>query len=525
MKALLRTSLYTFGRFGMRVFAGVLALGYLLAPAALIYAAAPPPQCQITVTPSSISVGGSVTVKWTSVNATAGAITNIGNVGPSGSINLLPSSAAVTTYFGAFTGPGGTTNCQASVAVSSASGGTTAAQTVATIPTTAATPTPQPSGQSSGLVPCGYGQFTGGNESSSSTGCQACNLAQLIQNVMTFAIGIAIPIAAALFAYAGFLYITSASNLGNISKAKGIFKDALIGFLIAICAWLIINTLLNIIFTGNSPFAGGKWFTIACDTGNRPVNGSISTVLANLPIIAGNAGAIQNTDGGGNVVSGSPGIAGTAGDGSLGSNDTTQSVANSVSDALQGACDDGDQASCIANLNDIPANGRLTTSQQDTLGDNCDSGDQASCNALDAALNLSSNQSTGNGNVTQTGIAAAAEAYIGQSTLAGPGAGRVSCAWAVNNILTNDGVTPLDGNSVAGMQAVLDNGRGTAIPTSEAQPGDIIIWKSDTVSHVGICDTVGCTTALSNSSNNAAFVNQSGSTLMGVAGKVYRVNN
>src|SRR5581483_2831963 len=70
-----------------------------------------PPTCFITVNPTSISVGGSVTVTWQSTNATAGAITNIGNVGPSGSINLLTSSAGAT-YFGSFTGPGGTANCQ-----------------------------------------------------------------------------------------------------------------------------------------------------------------------------------------------------------------------------------------------------------------------------------------------------------------------------------------------------------------------------------------------------------------------------
>jgi hypothetical protein len=299
-----------------RVFAGLLALGYLLAPAALIFAATPPPTCQIllsnaapsiygpTGSPSlTINVGDSVTVSWMSTNATAGAITNIGNVGPTGSINLLPSSAIVTTYFGAFTGPGGTTNCQASVMVDSNTYGpggvtNTAGKTTNTTPAT--TPAAQPTAPSSGLVPCGYGAFdpNGANGASSSTGCQACNLAQLIQNIMTFAIGIAIPIAAALFAYAGFLYITSATNTGNIAKAKGIFKDAFIGFLIAICAWLIINTLLHVIFSQGT-FASGNWFTIQCSAGSaRPVNKTITGVLSSLPIVAGNAGQIQNTDGG-----------------------------------------------------------------------------------------------------------------------------------------------------------------------------------------------------------------------------------
>lgn len=288
---------YLFGRITARLLATFLALGYLLAPAALIFAATPPPTCFITVNPTSIGVGGSVTVTWTSTFATGGAITNIGNVGPAGSINLLPSSAAITTYYGAFTGTGGNANCQASVAVNSSSSGGGTGTVIPTTPTTAATPTPAPNGQTSGLVPCGFNPFSPSNTSDSATGCQACNLAQLIQNIITFAIGIAIPIAAALFAYAGFLYITSASNPGNISKAKGIFKDALVGFLIAVCAWLIINTLLHVIFNQGT-FSSGNWFTIQCSTQPRPVSNTITQVLSQLPIVAGNTGTLDTSGGG-----------------------------------------------------------------------------------------------------------------------------------------------------------------------------------------------------------------------------------
>lgn len=298
---------HSVGRFSVRLSAGALALMYLLAPAGLIFAtttsATPKPTCRITVSPTSIQVGGTVTVKWTSTNATAGAITNIGNVGPTGSINLLPSSNAVTTYYGAFTGPGGTTNCTASVAVSSGSGGGgTIDQTQTNTPAALGVPATLPSAQgSSGLVPCGYSAYdpTGNNDAASSTGCQACNLAQLIQNVMTFAIGIAIPIAAALFAYAGFLYITSAANPGNIAKAKDIFKSAFIGFIIAITAWLVINTVLHVIFSQGT-FSSGNWFTIECSQGGaRAVNKTINSVLSSLPITAGNTGQIPSDMGGG----------------------------------------------------------------------------------------------------------------------------------------------------------------------------------------------------------------------------------
>lgn len=485
----------------------MLAVGYLLMPASFIYAATPPPTCQILVKPTSINIGGSVTVKWTSTNATAGAITNIGNVGPNGSINLLPSSAAITTYFGAFTGPGGTTNCQASVAVSSANGGAGAAPVPTPEPVPVVTTLPSSQG-SSGLVPCGYGKFTGnGNDHSSSTGCQACDLVTLVQNIMNFAIGIAIPIAAALFAYAGVLYFTSAANPANKNKATEIFRNAFIGFLIAITAWLIINTLLHVIFTGNSPFANGQWFTIICSNSDRPVNNRVVDVLAKLPILAGNAGAITSDGGpGGGSSAGGPGV----------------STIDAAQNALTANCAAGDKGSCSA-LDSISSNNNQLTDQVDeALSTSCDNGNQSSCNAL---LKITGNpdQTQGSVGASASSIAAAAAAYIGTDTSEGPGGGRVACAWAVNNILKNDGVAPLDGDSVAGMEQALQS-RATYVNTSDAEAGDIIVWKSGSVSHVGICRNAGCSSALSNSSSNASFTNISGSTLMDVPGRVYHMN-
>jgi len=373
-------------------FAFSLATLYLLAPAALAFAqttSIPPPTCYIQLNTSSISVGGSVTVSWSSTNATGGAITNIGNVPPSGSINLLPSSASYTTYVGAFTGPGGTANCQATLTVNSSGGA--GANTSGNGGGTTVTPqnsTPQPTlvgtpGLSGGLVPCGTGGFSSGdtnNTRDNSTGCQACDLAQLIQNVITFAIGIAIPIAAALFAYAGFLFFTSAENPGNITKAKQIFKNAFVGFIIAITAWLIINTVLSIIFSGG-PFSGGQWFTIQCSQTPRPANASISDVLGSLPITGGTT-ANNTVDTTGAPTTPAPANSITP---------TDQTNLDTAQDALQDECDDNNNALACKALGDngITSN-KLTDDQIDALSDLCDEGDTKVCSALDAALDTPS---------------------------------------------------------------------------------------------------------------------------------------
>jgi len=103
----------------------------------------------------------------------------------------------------------------------------------------------------------------------------------------------------------------------------------------------------------------------------------------------------------------------------------------------------------------------------------------------------------------QAKISSAANSYQGVSTAAGPSGGSKACAWAVNNNLTNAGVPTLDGDSVPGMEVSLKGGRGTQINQSSAGPGDIVIEAGG--GHVGICQNVGCTQVISNSSSKASF--------------------
>ena len=86
-----------------------------------------------------------------------------------------------------------------------------------------------------------------------------------MQNIINFLIVLSIPIAAAMFAFAGFLYVTGASNPTKIAQAHKIFKNVLIGFLIAISAWLVVQTILNAVFDKEGFFeSGGDWFTLSC---------------------------------------------------------------------------------------------------------------------------------------------------------------------------------------------------------------------------------------------------------------------
>ena len=92
------------------------------------------------------------------------------------------------------------------------------------------------------LVPCTDGKA-----------CDFNQLMTLVNNVITFILEyMAIPIAAIMFAYAGFLLVTAQGGEAK-SKAKNIFSDAVIGLIIAMAAFLFIKLILSTLgFTGAS---------------------------------------------------------------------------------------------------------------------------------------------------------------------------------------------------------------------------------------------------------------------------------
>jgi hypothetical protein len=99
------------------------------------------------------------------------------------------------------------------------------------------------------LVPCG----TEANPAP----CDFNALMALVNTVIHFILFyMAIPIAAIMSAYAGFLMVTAGGEAaGARTKAKSIFTNALIGLVIACAAWLIIKLILSILGY-NEPLLG-----------------------------------------------------------------------------------------------------------------------------------------------------------------------------------------------------------------------------------------------------------------------------
>ena len=105
----------------------------------------------------------------------------------------------------------------------------------------------------SGLVPCGNDVVNG----STTDMCTYADLITLVTNVINFLIfKIAAPLAAIMFVYAGFLYITNGGNESKIKQAHGYFLAVFWGLVVALAAWLIINFVLQFLVKGTFNFLG-----------------------------------------------------------------------------------------------------------------------------------------------------------------------------------------------------------------------------------------------------------------------------
>ena len=58
-------------------------------------------------------------------------------------------------------------------------------------------------------------------------------------------ITMATPFFALILIYAGWLYLSDMGSAENIKKAKKILKNVIIGYIIALAAWLIVKTILT----------------------------------------------------------------------------------------------------------------------------------------------------------------------------------------------------------------------------------------------------------------------------------------
>jgi hypothetical protein len=126
-------------------------------------------------------------------------------------------------------------------------------------------------------------------------GCEFVDLMQMVQNIINASVYLATFALVLLFAYVGFLYVTSPTNPSSRAQAKSMAISGIVGFVVVLGAFLIVSTVMNT-FSDKDQY--GNWNSFFGITRGHPEQCTSTDI--NI-----------NTGGGGGVVVTPPGTGGT----------------------------------------------------------------------------------------------------------------------------------------------------------------------------------------------------------------------
>ncbi len=128
------------------------------------------------------------------------------------------------------------------------------------------------------ICPCGFG-----------------GVLAIIQNVVNFVIAISIIFATIIIAWAGGLYMLSATNPESRSQANKMLINAIVGICVVLSAWLIVDFVMKTLYGGQF----GPWNSILSDGGGE----SCIQAKPTQPLFSGNVFSVPGgSTGGGDVV-------------------------------------------------------------------------------------------------------------------------------------------------------------------------------------------------------------------------------
>ena len=90
--------------------------------------------------------------------------------------------------------------------------------------------------------------------------CTECDAIKVASNIVTLLVQIALVLGSIMIAYGALMMVVSAGNVSRYENAKKTMTAAIIGVLIALMSWVIINTVLHVII-GDPNF---PWAEIVC---------------------------------------------------------------------------------------------------------------------------------------------------------------------------------------------------------------------------------------------------------------------
>ncbi|MHB8709969.1 MAG: pilin [Minisyncoccota bacterium] len=176
----------------------------------------------------------------------------------------------------------------------------------------------------------------------------------VINNIIALAITLAIVfIAPIMIAYSGFLLVVGQGNPGEISKAKGILLNTIVGIVIALAGWLIVDAVMAVLYNpaaSSGTTVLGTWSSLitssggtsSCltQTGSQPndtLNQAAPTGITAAPATGNEQAIRQRFANAGVSINNSPCTTGSSGSGCTNVNNMQEGTVAEVI-ALASAC-------------------------------------------------------------------------------------------------------------------------------------------------------------------------------------------
>jgi Type IV secretion system pilin/NlpC/P60 family len=111
--------------------------------------------------------------------------------------------------------------------------------------------------------------------------CSACNVVYSANKLIVWLVGMLFVVFAVLMVKAGFGLVTSGGNKAALDSAKSTFTNAIIGLIILLSAWIIVDTMIRGLGVTNVDRSGPlPWSEVQCQSQTVPTEG-VGNSLAN----------------------------------------------------------------------------------------------------------------------------------------------------------------------------------------------------------------------------------------------------
>lgn len=94
--------------------------------------------------------------------------------------------------------------------------------------------------------------------------CSWCDLLRLGKNIIDFLMYAIFPIATVMIIWGGFLILISGGSIDRAQRGRKALTAAIAGLLIALLAWIILDTIIKIVAPNFQAASFGPWNQLQC---------------------------------------------------------------------------------------------------------------------------------------------------------------------------------------------------------------------------------------------------------------------